>query len=117
MRTLSLSCHHAAGHNQDRGRTWCAISMLSPGSDAPRHIRSNRDTGAERSQPEGEFARTLGRIRAHQHKETSAFCACAPPHFRCTTEAPCSSYSTFVTHISRKVERADRTEPPSQAEY
>jgi hypothetical protein len=37
VRTLSLSCHHAAGHNQDRGRTWCAISMLSPGSDAPRH--------------------------------------------------------------------------------
>merc|ERR1719242_375566 len=38
-------------------------------------------------------------------------------HFRWTMLGPLSSYSSFLIHISSKVEREDRMEPPIQTEY
>merc|ERR1712045_285672 len=38
-------------------------------------------------------------------------------HFRCTMLGPLSSYSSFLIHISSKVESEDRMEPPIQTLY
>jgi hypothetical protein len=38
-------------------------------------------------------------------------------HFRCTMDGPDSSYSCFVTHISSKVDREAKIDPPIQTEY
>merc|ERR1711899_291274 len=38
-------------------------------------------------------------------------------HFRCTMAGPDSSYSSFLIHISSKVDSEDKMEPPIQTEY
>merc|ERR1711962_1656001 len=38
-------------------------------------------------------------------------------HFLCTMEGPLSSYSSFLIHISSKVDSEDRMEPPIHTEY
>merc|ERR1712038_930741 len=38
-------------------------------------------------------------------------------HFRWTMDGPDSSYSSLVTHISSKVEREAKMDPPIQTEY
>merc|ERR1712050_102946 len=38
-------------------------------------------------------------------------------HFLWTIDGPDSSYSSFVTHISSKVESEERIDPPIQTEY
>merc|ERR1712087_369861 len=38
-------------------------------------------------------------------------------HFLCTIDGPLSSYSSFLIHISSKVDNDDKMEPPIQTEY
>merc|ERR1719493_596359 len=83
-------------------------------SSETKHMLSKRKTGRKAKTPIRRIiqGRTWGRCVRGGWGRSRVYV-----HFRWTIDGPDSSYSPLVTHISSKVEREAKIDPPIQTEY